>query len=113
MTIQSQNEPRETDLDHTTEDELDRMLIGFANDLLAYEDRMDKAGSSILFIHSYVTSRKKKFRALIQAELTAFAETLLEKQRLIIEHGAYLEDMEQYFAVPVKAIQQALKEHTK
>ena len=64
MTTTDEQELRE--LDHSEEDETTRELVGFANDLLAYAERMDKAGSPILFIHKYVAKRRKRVEALIQ-----------------------------------------------
>lgn len=77
------NEP-ENDLDHNSEDAITKLLVGFANDLLAYEDRMERVNSPILFIHQFVEKRRKKFDALIatattQARLSALRRV---KQRL-------------------------------
>lgn len=47
------------------DDELDKLLIGFANELLAYRDRMDKADSETLFIYDYVRRRRKRFNVYI------------------------------------------------
>lgn len=66
-------------IDHSEEDEITKLLVGFANDLLAYENRMERAGSDTLFIHDYVARRKGRFDAFITADRTRLKRELLER----------------------------------
>lgn len=57
--------------EHSKEDDITKLLVGFANDLLAYNDRMTKAGSNTLFIHDYIARRRKRFDAFINRHYIA------------------------------------------
>lgn len=86
------------------DEQIDSLLIGFANDLLAYADRANKNGSPILFIHKYVAKRKRRFQALItnaekQARIDELSQvsyiggTLANKNQDILDRIQELENL--------------------
>lgn len=83
------NHTQPYNLKHSEEDEITKLLVGFANDLLAYDERMTKAGSDTLFIHDYVARRKKRFEAyrdqytqrlVLEGQIEALRMAKLEKE---------------------------------
>lgn len=81
------------------DEQIDSLLIGFANDWLAYADRANKNGSPILFIHKYVAKRKRQFQALItNAEKQARIDTAkrIERECAINDRNfdTYLQELE-------------------
>lgn len=74
-----------------TLDELFNLALAVKDDL----DNLQKPDGSWTTVAELITAAELKL-----------IERILEKQELVIKHGADFKDMKQYFAVPVSSIEQ-------